>query len=221
MLHIFDPFLLKIKTRNMHKIQKLSAALFHYKEKDTRKARAFQPSASMQMLALESRVLLDAAAVETAVDTIQPDLLQEAPDSTASNYGETLRDAVKAIATNPSPAREVLFIDAAVQNQEVLLSGLREGLEVIILDAHQDGLAQMAESLAGRNGIEAIHIVSHGRPGQVTLGSTILSLTNLEANQTSLESIGAALKEGGICCSMVVMWGRERRDRFSWEPWLG
>ena len=70
---------------------------------------------------------------------------------------------------------EVVFIESNVANYQTLLNGVSPGAEVHVLDASMDGLAQMAQILAGRSGIDAIHILSHGTEGSVQLGA--LNLT--------------------------------------------
>lgn len=63
------------------------------------------------------------------------------------------------------PATEVAFIDPAVTDLDVLLGGLRPEVEPILLNATEPGPRQMARALAGRGGLEAIHIIAHGAPG--------------------------------------------------------
>ncbi|MFP8781511.1 DUF4347 domain-containing protein, partial [Hydrogenophaga sp. RWCD_12] len=45
------------------------------------------------------------------------------------------------------------------------------GREVVVLSVEQDGLEQMAAALGSRTGVTAVHIVSHGGDGYLTLGS--------------------------------------------------
>ncbi|MEO5328871.1 MAG: DUF4347 domain-containing protein [Magnetococcus sp. THC-1_WYH] len=162
-----------------------------------------KPTANVLMvLTLEPRVLLDAAVMETVADTVQPDLTHEDFDEGGQNHGAVLLNAVQEIAAstalpNTAPPNEVLFMDASVAGADSLLSDLRDGVEVVLLESGRNGLDQIAEALKGRSGLEAIHIVSHGKPGQVSLGTASLSLASLEANRSSLETIGSALAEGG------------------------
>ena len=96
------------------------------------------------------------------------------------------------------PAKdEVFFINAGLQDLSTLLNGLPEGADVVLLDESKNGLQQMAEYLEGRQGLTAIHLLSHGAPGTVQLGNTWLSSANLAEHQAELQSIGAALKADG------------------------
>ena len=70
--------------------------------------------------------------------------------------------AVPALA---APAREVAFVDGAVVDHEVLVAGVRPGVETVRLDPAGDALAQMAAWAETHSGYEAIHVVSHAAPG--------------------------------------------------------
>jgi len=73
------------------------------------------------------------------------------------------------------------------------MDGVKPGLEVHLLDAMQDGLAQMAQILAGRSGISAIHLISHGSEAVLQLGTLNLNAQNLQAHAGDLATIGTAL----------------------------
>ncbi|MGV6858953.1 MAG: DUF4347 domain-containing protein, partial [bacterium] len=67
--------------------------------------------------------------------------------------------------------------------------------EVLYLNAEDDGIQRIAESLSGQTGISAIHLISHGEAGEITLGSSRLNLDSLAENQAGLSSWGTALSE--------------------------
>ncbi|NJK36927.1 MAG: DUF4347 domain-containing protein [Oscillatoriales cyanobacterium SM2_3_0] len=48
------------------------------------------------------------------------------------------------------------------------------------MDANQDAIAQMTQAIANYRGIQSLHIISHGRPGQLLLGNTVLTSQNLK-----------------------------------------
>nr|WP_233252236.1 DUF4347 domain-containing protein [Limnohabitans sp. 2KL-17] len=99
-----------------------------------------------------------------------------------------------ALTANATPARvELVFIESDVGNYQSLLNGLSPDVEVHILDASQDGLAQIAQALAGRSGIDAIHIVSHGAEGSLQLGASSLTAQNLASHAADLAAVGRAL----------------------------
>jgi hypothetical protein len=106
-----------------------------------------------------------------------------------------------AIDANPdlagAPRRsEVTFIESNVGDLQTLLQGL-DGKEVHILDAGVDGLQQIADILAGRGGIDAVHIITHGDSGAVDFGALTLDGGNLAAHTAALQAIGASLSADG------------------------
>lgn len=92
--------------------------------------------------------------------------------------------------------KEIVFIDDQVPDIEVLVRGFGAGKEIVILDSGQDGLRQIADAVAGRTGIDALHIISHGAEGRIALGSTTIDGANLPENGALLQTIGASLAEG-------------------------
>ena len=74
----------------------------------------------------------------------------------------------------------IVLIDANVEDYPILAAGVHAGMEVAILHPAEDGIAQITSILSERNGIEFIHIISHGSPGCLYLGNTVLNLENLQ-----------------------------------------
>lgn len=101
--------------------------------------------------------------------------------------------SVPAISSNASSPTAVYFIDAGLRDLDTLLAGLPAGAEVVLLDPAQDGLAQMLAALDGRSGIDALHILTHGAPGQIQLGNAQLDASTLPAAGTSLQALGEHL----------------------------
>ncbi|SEN49346.1 protein of unknown function [Duganella sp. CF517] len=91
---------------------------------------------------------------------------------------------------------EITFIESNVADLETLLKGLA-GSEVHVLDAGQDGLQQIAAILAGRGGIDALHIISHGATAAVNFGALKLDGGNLDTHRAELDAIGRAMADGG------------------------
>ena len=68
----------------------------------------------------------------------------------------------------------IVFTDARVTGYKSLLSGIDPLAEVYLVDDSCDGLDQIALHLQGRSGIDAIHLISHGSSGSVSLGSSVV-----------------------------------------------
>ncbi len=92
---------------------------------------------------------------------------------------------------------EVMFLSSDVDDAPTLIGALRPDIQQVLLDASKDGLEQIASWLSEHNGITAVHIVSHGRPGSVELGNLWLDSNNIAIHGDKLARIGQALAPGG------------------------
>ena len=94
---------------------------------------------------------------------------------------------------------QVVFVDAGVPDLDRLVAGAAEAVAVFRLDAAHDRVRQIADMLVANalHDLAAIHIVSHGRPGAVQLGSTWLDSGTIARHADLLARIGAALRPGG------------------------
>jgi large repetitive protein len=101
-------------------------------------------------------------------------------------------------AANPLlPGPEIVFVEGNVPELSLLQESMGAGRELYVLDPSQDGLAQMAAILAGRSGISALHLVTHGTAGTIELGTTTLDADTLAQHQAQLQAIGSSLTAGG------------------------
>ncbi|MCM8638939.1 DUF4347 domain-containing protein, partial [Accumulibacter sp.] len=94
-------------------------------------------------------------------------------------------------------ARQVFFVDSRVADYQTLIAGLAEGSEWHLLQAGEDGIRQMERILSAHSGLDAIQILSHGAPGTLYLGDTVLTSGNLTSYEAALRAIGASLSETG------------------------
>ncbi|MDQ2082873.1 VCBS domain-containing protein, partial [Xanthobacteraceae bacterium Astr-EGSB] len=92
---------------------------------------------------------------------------------------------------------EIAFIDRTVFDLASLVSGLRPEVEAVVLDGARPVPVQMAQALAGRRGLAAIHVIAHGAPGEIRFEAGTLSGENLYVHVADLALLGAALDEGG------------------------
>ncbi len=144
----------------------------------------------------------------TGTDTTEVAATEEPEDASAEEHTTSDTDADGGastgddaddtdLATEPAPAgrNEVVFVDGRVSDPGAFAA---DGREVVVLSTGQDGLTQIANALAGRTGIDAIHIVSHGSDGQLLLGSSGITADTIQTTQlASLQLIGQALSADG------------------------
>jgi len=94
--------------------------------------------------------------------------------------------------------REIAFIDRNVDDLAALLAALRPDVQPILLSGDEPAPRQMARAVLGRDGLAAIHVVAHGRPGEVSFGAGALSRDSIDAYAGELARIGRALREGAV-----------------------
>lgn len=125
-----------------------------------------------------------------------------APDGQGSSTdaisfsGDLISGTASGAATT-AQSRELLILDAGVENLDQLVAGARGGLEVVVLDAGRDGISQITELLRNRQGLTAVHLVSHGSQGALQLGSVRLDAESLQTRAAEVASWGGALNATG------------------------
>ena len=97
----------------------------------------------------------------------------------------------------------IAFIDASLPDHPSLVAAMGlAGIEVVIVGPSSDGFQVMAETLAGRADIDAVHVLGHGGAGSATLGSAVqVGLRYLDLTY-SVNRIW--LDEGPAQASMVI-----------------
>lgn len=161
---------------------------------------ASRPHTSL-ILPLEPRMMFDGAVAATGAEAFsetQSPLPTNATEPTTANEMEQSAEALDGGVANSEQERaEIVFIDTGVAGWEALRDGVREGVEVMLLDATEDGLTQMVGALKGRSGIDAIHVLSHGAERQLRLGTLVLDDVTVAARASDLAALGATLSESG------------------------
>jgi hypothetical protein len=94
-------------------------------------------------------------------------------------------------------AAQIAFVFDDVANYDALVNAFRADVEVHVLGATRDGLAQIAATLEGRSNVEALYLVGHGSQGSLDLGTLTLDAGNIGAYSDVLGRIGNALAEDG------------------------
>lgn len=81
-------------------------------------------------------------------------------------------------------AVELVVIDSTVENYEQLLDQLTSSgtVEVLVVEPNQNGFQQVGDKLDELGTVSAVHFISHGDAGELTLGNTTLSLESLASH---------------------------------------
>ena len=163
---------------------------------------------------LEPRLLLsaDGLGVITAssVDTLH-NLVHENNEHTfiVQEYseGSTVSGDVHKIAGNNNKIVttriELVIIDSRAPNFQQLhndvIQAQQQGrdINVVILDAHRDGIQQISDAISKYNKLDAVHIVSHGKDAQLELGATQLNKQTLKQRSEEISQWKDVLTERG------------------------
>ena len=117
-------------------------------------------------------------------------------------YVEVTEFGISELSHQRSLSKTVVVFDPTVNNYHVLIEGVNPQADVIVLDAARDGVIQITEALQKYTEIETLHIVCHGSPGSLKLGSTELSLHSLNKYNTQLQKWSIPL-----CQSSLLIYG--------------
>ena len=90
------------------------------------------------------------------------------------------------------------MVDSLLPDAALLADRLAaQGVEVCRLHPGASSLHQLAALLDDRRGLAAVHLFSHGAPGELALGDERLNARTLPDQSESLAAIGRALRPGG------------------------
>ncbi|MCK5396218.1 MAG: DUF4347 domain-containing protein, partial [Gammaproteobacteria bacterium] len=98
---------------------------------------------------------------------------------------------------------ELVILDSRAPNYQQLhndvIKAQQSGrdINVVILDAHRDGIEQISEALSKYNKLDAVHIVSHGSDSQLQLGATQLDKQNIQQRSKEIETWKHVFTDGG------------------------
>ena len=162
---------------------------------------------AINLMALEPRMMFDGVASVAAHPAVDA-AAHAMPDAAAQALIPVAPAPVMVRAADPSRddgKKEAVFVDSSVPDVLALISGVRAGVEIDLIDGSQDGLAQIARWAETHSGYDAIHVLGHGAAGQQAIGTATLDLGDLGngATQAELAMIGHSLKAGGD----FLLWG--------------
>src|SRR6476661_6261343 len=84
-------------------------------------------------------------------------------------------------------ATEIVILDPTVPDSNHIASGIKPGTATYILESQPDAIEQITTLLARHTSIEALHIITHGSPGSLYLGTTELNSSNIENYSQQLQ----------------------------------
>lgn len=92
----------------------------------------------------------------------------------------------------------VVVIDSTLYDKQVLTNNLANNVAVLYLDPDKDGLVQIEAFLQSLPKARSLHIITHGKRGEIELGNVSLDFSSLTSSQESLLTrIGTKLQSDG------------------------
>ena len=110
---------------------------------------------------------------------------------------QRLLQAQETPAATPA-AMEIAFVDLSLPEAQTLIDDLQaqrdagRTIEIVRINAGEDGISRISEALNGRTDISAVHVLSHGSDGAVQLGSVRLDAATLLVRAGELAQWSAA-----------------------------
>ena len=139
--------------------------------------------------------------MDTAIVSIAPAVLTHGSTTGASNDLAVNTRSYMPVASFDAAGDaglQIVFIDANADNFQQLVDGIDPLFEVHIIEADQDGVAFMASVLAGRTGVDAVHVISHGQPGVLQIGNALVDGASIAGSHAHYWSqIGESLTDSG------------------------
>jgi trimeric autotransporter adhesin len=156
-----------------------------------------------QKRSAEPRLGATAPPQRAILEELEPRILYSA-DSPLALLGGLETAAIVETRIAPAPAvtaapHEFVFIDPRVADSDRLLADLQaqrtagRALDIVMLDPQRDGIGQISEALVGQHDISAIHILSDGADGKVSLGAGALDAQSVSQSAVLIRGWGSAL----------------------------
>lgn len=89
--------------------------------------------------------------------------------------------------------RELMVIDELVFDKHVFYRALKPGVDIVEIKSNQDGLTQLKSALKNYKNLQALHVVSHANDGELLLGSSRITASQLRREKRTLYALDEAL----------------------------
>ena len=151
---------------------------------------------------LEERTLYSAGVEGALMADLQPDIIYQdinhntvlVPSNDISSHPLTEHEAsiTELVVVDISVPDHQRFIDDIVSQQ-----GHEQDIHILTIDSRHDDLASLSIRLEQYNSLSALHLISHGAPGELQIGQTVLSLDTVDLWQEELSQWASALSQDG------------------------
>ncbi|PNV83615.1 MAG: hypothetical protein C0627_04515 [Sulfurimonas sp.] len=99
--------------------------------------------------------------------------------------------------TTPLHRKSFVFVDAHLEDIQTLSMHFPYEAEICLLSSNEKLLSQIATRLEGHTDVANLHLITHGRSGEILLGKNGVSLETLPFYGKELLTISDAMKKNG------------------------
>lgn len=139
---------------------------------------------------LERRLTDDAFPTGADFDNLFSYFTDLDTDISEKHQGHLLADFVAATATSNQTSIELILVDPRTDNYLEMLQSVthKEGVQyqVYVLDALQSGVTQISDILKEHQNLDAVHLITHGKNGELQLGTDWLSIDAIDEYQDQI-----------------------------------
>ncbi|MBT8149263.1 MAG: DUF4347 domain-containing protein, partial [Gammaproteobacteria bacterium] len=102
----------------------------------------------------------------------------------------------------PATTHELVLVDTDTPDYQTLVDDLLQHsgdrqFEIVLLDNTIDGIEQVTAILANYNGLDALHVISHGEDGAIDLGASRLDQKTLDVSSVAIAQWSSAFGVNG------------------------
>ncbi|WP_188508061.1 Ig-like domain-containing protein [Parapedobacter pyrenivorans] len=101
------------------------------------------------------------------------------------------------LAIQKASVKEVLVVDQNITDYRQFSHLIKPGVELVEIPRDADGLAFLMHALAQYDGLNALHVVSHARAGELLLGNARITADILKTHSEFAGAVNKAVKAGG------------------------
>ncbi|RKZ68096.1 MAG: hypothetical protein DRQ48_08995, partial [Gammaproteobacteria bacterium] len=185
---------LKNKICNRNRVKKRSAPLLE----------ALEPRMlySADIVGIVSEPGVEGQVIEQQLDNSLATLTAQLPIPKNTDNADGADDTT-IVDVDSETRLEVVFVDTSTPDYQDLLDDLLADtdpdrhFDVILIDADVDGLKLISDTLEGYQGLDAMHLISHGNDGTVNIGNTTLNAETLDQNLADISAWANAFSEDG------------------------
>lgn len=191
------PSILALEPRWMYDAAVVDSAATSKQTADVATATETHTTSDTTPVTTSSTTATETAKTVEATSTTEKTVAATSADTSAADKSSAYV-IVRAADTAVSGGKlEIVFVDAAVQDWQKLVSEIKSGPEVVLIQTNGDGLGQIADFLSTQHDVSAIHIISNGNSGVIELAGQVITASNINNYASDLKSIGNAIQNGG------------------------